>query len=811
MSNKSDEKKIFKFKAELSHERYYNEDTYYGVIEFKTNEDVPHTTESDFHSFGGDKNGGTIRTGMLVGSMQKLDYGVTYNIVAEESESKKFGMQLLVHSAVPEELSTLDKKAMFLETITTKKQSDELLKVYPNIIEMIMNNDVEELDLSSVSGVKEKTFEKIKKKVIDNYVIQDILVLLRPIGVKYNTIIKLLDIEENAMVLKKKIIANPYILTNVRGIGFSKADDIALKLNPDLKVSTERTEAFLKYKLKEIGSSKGDTWVNRNILSREVRSAIPKCFSIYEEILEKNEEDPTLLVVDGKMVGLKLYYNMEQNIIKTLYELDMADSAFEKPSEEQINNSIYETETSQGFEFMEEQRDAIRSVVDHNVVIITGSAGSGKTSVVKGITNLLSTMTLTDAAAYAAMDMIDQEDVQEYLYSHGKNWRARMLQSFKKNISLSQVALSACAAKRIAQATSRKASTIHRELKYDGSGFSHNKDNRLPSYGNVIDEMSMDNISILNSYFQAIMLGAKLVLVFDFAQLEAIGAGDMSRDILSSDLCINKFTKVHRQGQKSGILMDANKVRDGINPISKLEPKITTGELQDMHYRFTNDVGKMEQFALKRFVSAAEDIGLDNVLMVTPKRKNGRVSCMELNKKIQNMLIDDFEDFVPQKKFGIDTNFRLGSKVMQRENDYTRMAFNGDVGYIIAINTVDKSFVVSFTDSGNECTYDFREIDVFDLAYCQSVHSMQGSQAHTVIGLIDNSSFIMLNRKILYTLMTRAKERCLLVCQPKAFKACIDDENNKDRKTWSSMYFEKAIDFGIEIVDNYRAMKDWSS
>lgn len=789
-----EEKKEYKFSIKLGSERFYNEATYYGIIDFYTNDDIPHTNHSPFDGIGN-------KYGTLVGNMQKLEYGVDYNVVAEIVIDKKYGYQYRAKSVTSEIPKTIDQQQVFLKSIATEKQAKSLLSSYPNAVEMIMNN--EEIDLSKVNGIKEKTFEKIRKKVMDNYVIQDILVLLMPLGVTYKTVVNMLDIENNAVLLKKKIIENPYILTKVRGLGFKKVDSIALKLSPELKVSRERTVAFLEYKLKEIASSSGDTWVSKTALTKEVSNNIYQCMEIYRELMEENENDPNLLFIDGKMIGLKKFFKTEENILKHLYYLNSCESIFEKPTNVEIESSIRQTESQQGFEFTDEQRKAIINSVDNNVIIITSPAGGGKTSVVKGIVNLLNQMKLTDKATEENMYKIDDEELENNRIVYGDEWikNEELFSHYKSRSSVSQVALSACAAKRIKQVTSLDSATIHRTLGYDGGGFAHNKDFRLNLDINVIDEMSMVNIGLLWSYIQSIKHGSKLIMVFDFAQLPAIGAGDMARDILNSDLCINKFTKVHRQGQKSGILMDANKIRVGKNPIDELKPKITNGELKDMHYVFSNDVSKLESVAIKRFVSASSEIGIENVILTTPKKKNGKISCVHLNNKIQNIIIPDPDTkFIMQKKYGMDIKFKLGAKIINRENDYSRNVFNGDIGYIEDVDLNYKTFTVFFKDMNMRITYKFEEISAFDLAYCLSIHSMQGSQAHTVICVFDNSAYIMLNRKILYTALTRAEKRCLAVCQPKAFKACIDDANNRERRTWANEYFEGNIDFDLTTI-----------
>jgi len=305
----------------------------------------------------------------------------------------------------------------------------------------------------------------------------------------------------------------------------------------------------------------------------------------------------------------------------------------------------------------------------------------------------------------------------------------------------------------------------------------------------------MINKSLIHSYLNAIRPHSKLILIFDFAQLPPIGSGDFTRDILKSQLCINKFTKVHRQGEKSGILMDANKIRVGTNPINKLEKKIVHGELKDMFYRFESDKEKMRDMAIEFYLKSVKDVGLDEAVIITPRRRKCINSAIEINKIIQDKLIPNNSPFMTRWKDGEKCIFKLGAKVMQKKNNYDRdkMVFNGDEGYITYIGKEEFCITFNLENGKREVKYYFNELEQIELSYGISVHSAQGSQYHSVICIFDMSSYIMLNRKILYTAVTRAKKKCMLICEPRAFKACLDDENNKPRNTYLSEMFDKKV------------------
>lgn len=789
--NNIDLNKIYEFKINIVDSRYYNENNNYGVYEFSTDiENLPYTKESKF-------NKGQY-LGLITGSMQELEIGMEYSIKAKLKFNPKYKDYSYNPSiAISEKPNTIEKQKIFLETLCTSSQSKALLEKYPNIIEDIMNNV--EIDLSDIKGIKEKTFEKIKDKVINNYIIQDVLILLKPLGVTFNMIKKLVGFESNPILLKKKILTNPYILTRIHGLGFRKVDGIALKIKPEIRVSKARTIAFLKYKLREIGQSEGHTWIPKQQLIAMVRKDIRECLDVYKQFIIDEETKHSLLYLEDEKIGLIEYYNTSKSILEQLYYLDNLPSMFERFSKEDIEASILQTESELGFNLTEEQKKGIYSVNEHNVVVITAPAGAGKSTVIKGILNLMRTVKIKDNFVDSCYNQIHEEDK---LNSINKNEDEISLGiEDEKLIQIGQCALSAKAAKRMKEVSNMPAQTIHRILGWKGEDFEHDKSYPMKYHINIIDELSMVNENILLHYLNAVKPHSKLILIFDFAQLPPIGIGDFTRDILlSKKICINKFTKVHRQGQKSGILMDANKIRIGENPLIKPEAKIVHGELKDMHYMFSNDKAKIQDIAIKTYLSAIKSLSLEDVCIITPRRKECINSANEINIKIQDILIDDNVPNLTRWKDGKKMIFKLGAKVMQKTNNYDQKVFNGDEGYITKIEK-DK-FVVTFNleDGKRDVEYTLKQLEEIELSYAISVHSAQGSQYHTVISIFDMNSRILLNRKILYTAITRSQKRHLLLAEPKAFKFCIDDINNKPRNTFLkdiiesyNKYFEKKV------------------
>ena len=272
----------------------------------------------------------------------------------------------------------------------------------------------------------------------------------------------------------------------------------------------------------------------------------------------------------------------------------------------------------------------------------------------------------------------------------------------------------------------------------------------------------------------------------DCQQLPPIGFGNIFSDILElkGQFNIYELTKVHRQAEKSGILTDANLIREGINPIQQPEFKIVSGELQDMYYMFRDNKQALNDIAIKMYLKSIEEDGLDDVIIITPRKKDCINSTIEINRIIQDKLISDNKPFL--KKGNL--KFKLGAKVIQRVNDYEKNIFNGEIGYIVDIfkakptDEYDNMFTVQYPSK--TITYSKNELDQIDLAYALTIHLAQGSGYKTTIVIIDNSHYILLDSCLLYTAITRAKQRCLLLAEPSAFKKCIINNKSIERQTW---------------------------
>ena len=739
MSNSNEE---YQFQLVPEFELYYNEDSSFGVYKFTTLNQLPNLAERKDII-----NKTQFYQGTLSGRMQKLYVGDTYNVTAKLVYNNKYRNwqyePISIKTTIPQ---TKEQQVDFLKSIITERQADTLIDNYPNIVEDIMNGK-DNVDFSKLKGIGETTYQKIKEKVINNYVISDILAMLKPLGVTFKAIKKLEKWESNPVLLKKQLQSNPYILTRLHGFGFKKVDMLALKLNPELKCSIKRLIAYITFYFKDLGESYGHTWVYIDTLKSNIRDNVPECYDLLNEFLDKDQvsNKPLLKIDEGDKVGLQQYYQIEEYLFNKI--IDMSKLSPLKVSDENVFKGLNLAEEEQGFELSDEQRNVVIESFKSQVTIITGYSGTGKTSSIRSI------LTIYEQAGY----------------------------------EIGCCALSAKAAKVIEESTSFKATTIHRMLGCRGTNeFKYNENNPLPFNVIFIDEGSMISAEIFYYLFKAILPTTKVIICGDNGQLPPIGYGNVFDDLLHMQEYLNcyELTKVMRQAADSGITSDANEIRKGLNPIAKPEPKLVRGILKDMTYMFRNDKEVLKNIAIKAYMGAIKTCGIDDTIIGIPRKKDCINSTARVNEAIQDLLLPDE---VQSIKFNT-RQYKLGAKVIQRVNDYDKNVFNGDVGYITKID--DKSFTITFKadNEKREVVYALNEVDQIDLAYAMTIHSLQGSGYKAVIIIIDNTHYTLLDNCLLYTAITRAKKKCLLLAEPSAFQRCIKTNKTAARHTWLSEF-----------------------
>ena len=410
-----------KFRGTVTYERYYAEDSFYGVYIVKTTDNIEYgqfVDKPDIFEDAEDFEPYNVVT--IVGKVQRLYVGSEYEFICNPKYSEKYNTHqyepISVIAKAPMSQAT---SRLFLSSILSERQADVLLEAYPNIIQEIIDGK-DNVDVNKLYGIGSKSYDKIKERIINNYVMSDIVTLLQPLGVSMTAIRALLRWESNASILRQKINDNPYDLIAVRGFGFKKVDQLALKLDPELINSNKRLLAYMRYNLNRAAEEEGHTWILKTTLVNGIIDEIPQCKALFDDLLGQTQDGvfAGYFIVSNDKIGLKRYHDCEESIYAILKDLNH----YYFKGKIDVEAGIAKAEKQLGYELSEEQRSVVRKIDKSNVVVYTGFSGSGKTSTAKAILN-----------------------------------------SFQR-ASIACCSLSAKAAQRIQEATGFKASTIHRLL-----------------------------------------------------------------------------------------------------------------------------------------------------------------------------------------------------------------------------------------------------------------------------------------------------------------------------------------------------------
>lgn len=716
-------------------ELFYSNDTNFGIYAVAIAKETEDSSKVKLNDYGNL----TVK-----GSMPVLEYGRSYKVRVVAKEDRKFGLGYEIQSVYEMMPTSKDDQKKFLSAILTEKQVGNIFAVYPDddVIELISEDKFE---YEKVKGLGEVTYNKVKKKVMDNIEYREAIVKLsEQYGVTHNMIKKMSDAYGSPTLLVQKIQEDPYILAyDVDGIGFKKADTVALA-NGIKKDSPKRIGACINYILEQEANS-GHTWVSRNKLSSQVAEELGLRMKNIQEFIDMLEVDSdtklsSRIRVEDSLLALEKNYKAELNIASNIQRLLDVEDNYHITN---IEAKIDEAEREQGFDFTEEQRDAILKAVKKNVIIINGKAGTGKTSVLKGVLKVLTGQ-------------------QDLIYA--------------------TCALSGKASQRIQESTGLDSFTIHRLLGFNPSGgFEFNEENKLPHDIIVLDEASMVNSTLMSYLIRAVKDGAKFIILGDTAQLEPIGVGNVLLDLINSDVVPRvELTIVHRQAQKSGILSVANGVREGVQFVGKNEyGKKRLGELKDLWLYSYKNAETVYNSVLE--LSSKYKGSILDYQIVVPLKSRGKLSTKNMNEELQKIFNPD-EIGKPSIIRGKVT-FRKGDKIIQNGNNYTTNVFNGTIGIIEFIDVATKVVVINFEGVGR-VEYKDDELGQIDLAYALTVHRTQGSQWKHVVFAIDYSSYVLLSRQLVYTALTRASENCFLLCELNALHHSVRTDKSTKRNTF---------------------------
>ena len=700
---------------------------------------------------------GKYGTCTIKGNVQELNLGVEYTVKAKEI-SDKYGVGYEVINIKREKPTTLAATRNFLYEILTPNQTDTLLEAYPDIVDRIMNNRLDDVDLNKTKGIKDYTFNVIKQKVIENFKLADLVEEFRGLF-SLSIIKKLYDKYPSVEKIKEVIRTEPYeCLCRLSGIGFKTADGMLLTLekeskqckengkNPilffgfDLKPSYQRAKACVDYILNE-NETNGNTYVKVGELKKQFEILVPEAIANLPLIL-KGDND---VIFDRESLSVcrKETYETEKYIA-------------EKIKEGLSINTKWDCDCSKfrsldGFDLTLDQCKTSEYMCIYNIVMLVGYGGAGKSSSTQAFVNLL--------------------------------------KHYNKSFLL--LAPTGRAAKVLTGFTGENAMTIHRGLGYmPPNDWNFNSEHPLPYDVVIVDEFSMVDIFLFKHLLEAIDFNrTKLLIIGDDAQIPSVGAGNVLYDLL----CYKKIPtitldKVFRYG-KGGLSTVATDARTQTEYLDKNKKGMQVfGEDQSYIFMPLQQDGIVD-YTVKLYKTlltkgySVEDIAVLSCYNV------GDYGVIELNKRLQEAVNPN-----PDAKivFG-DSEFRLNDIVMNYANDYKAVLYNEEFlddknttfianGESGMVDKIGHNSMVSNYD-GTLIYYDKGKLKNIRLAYAITTHKSQGGQFKVVILITPRSHTFMLNSNLLYVGISRAKEKCYHLGEIKTVNNALKKKENFDRKT----------------------------
>jgi exodeoxyribonuclease V alpha subunit len=608
--------------------------------------------------------------------------------------------------------------------------------------------------LRSVLGIGQKRIGQIIKAWEEQRAIKDVMIFLQSHGVSTNLATKIYKTygDDSLQVVQQ----TPYrLVQDVYGIGFKTADKIAqaLGLGAD---DPGRIEAGVAYTLNRL-AEEGHVYVPQEELEPEaaeilglataqitaVINSLEQSDFIKRETLQYTipdpqatpvrEAEPTYTVREEQAVYLTPFYYSEVGLTRRLQELIAHPTSRLTTCRRAMNRWQLPTHLAP------QQKAAIHTAVAHKVTILTGGPGTGKTTTLRSL-----------------LDLLDQ-------YGH--------------NYALASP--TGRAAKRLTEATGRDAKTVHRLLAFNpGEGFGQNEHNPIDADLIVIDEASMLDLILAYNLLKAIGPDSHLLLVGDIDQLPSVGAGDVLRDLIDSEkTAVARLDTIFRQAADSLIIQNAHRINRGQMPQ-------TSEGLGDFYLFIKNDINETADLLVdivqNRIPHKFGLHPLDEVQVLAPMY-NGSVGVANLNERLQQAL-NPPQGRKPEKRLGGRT-FRVGDKVMQTVNNYDKNVYNGDIGRITAIDQIQQTMTISI--DGQPVVYDFLEADELVHAYAISVHKSQGAEYPCVVMPVVTQHYMMLQRNLLYTAVTRAKKLVILVGTRRALHIAV--KNDKVSQRYSAL------------------------
>lgn len=697
--------------------------------------------------FKNDENGYAVcivqagkQTITAVGTLGTIQSGQQVTLQGTWTMHAKFGMQFTVTQCTSQlPTSTVGLKKYLGSGLIKgigKTYAEKLVDYFGNDILTIIDTQPDRLQ--EVPGIGTMRAQKIAQAWQEQREVANIMLFLQSHGASPAFAAKIFKHYGNAAVAI--IQENPYRLAeDVWGVGFKTADHIAQHLGFE-KESIKRIKAGLVFSMSQI--------VNNGHLYSEIPDLKKKACEILEIDLEQHElsikhalvelyDAGTIKLITHEQkhyIALAQHYFVEKGVasrIKSLIEY-RSKHAFD------IEKIYTHLRTKSGISLNEDQQRGIIACLQHKITVITGGPGTGKTTLIKSLLDILDT----------------------------------------HKVSYKLAAPTGRAAKRIYEGTRRYAYTLHRLLEFDFTtmGFVHNESNALQLDFLIVDESSMIDIFLAHALLKAVPLPAHILFIGDIDQLPSVGAGNFLKNIISSALVPTiRLTHIFRQAQDSLIIVNAHRINNGQFPLSYLPDA-----RKDFIYIKEDDPAQAITHIqhIYQHTLAAHGIQEENAVVLAPMNK-GVVGTHMLNKQLQAFL--NPQD-VPHVAL-YATLYKVGDKVMQIKNNYDKNVFNGDIGRITAIDAENQQLHVSFYEQA-DLVYEYSELDELVLAYATTIHKSQGSEYDAAIIPLFTQHFTLLQRNLVYTALTRAKKLGIFIGQTKAIGMAIRNNKGLERKTF---------------------------
>jgi len=608
----------------------------------------------------------------------------------------------------------------------------------------VIENEINKLGY--VEGIGKKRIAMIKNAWDEQKEIRDVMIFLQAHGVSSGYATKIFKEYGNRSIAVVK--ENPFRLaTDIFGIGFVTADSIAEKLGFP-KDSGRRIEAGILYVLHKL-SDEGHVYYPYEELIFKSREILDVDREVIVEALGTLAADRKIVFVDlnnsiekfkenNKAVYLAKFYLCETDISDRLKALSLSPKSIRNVDSDKAIDWV---QNQLSITLAKSQVSAVRSSLKKKVMVITGGPGTGKTTIINAILKIFSML----------------------------------------KVKILLAAPTGRAAKRMSETTGFEARTIHRLLKFSFArgGFQKNEKRPLGCDLIVVDEASMIDTILMYHLLKAVPSSATLILVGDVNQLPSVGAGNILKDIIESNAVpVAWLNEIFRQAKESRIIVNAHKINQGVIP--SFETSHLHGQDNDFYFIQQEDPDRVLEIILELVkVRIPQRFGLDpvdDIQVLTPMHK-GVAGAGNLNRELQKMLNPGREGVIRG-----DRNYRVSDKVMQVRNNYDKEVFNGDIGRITQIFPENQQLAISF--DGREVTFDFSDLDEVILAYAVSVHKSQGSEFPAVVIPVLTQHYILLQRNLIYTAVTRGQKLVVMVGTRKALAIGVNNDKTKKRFTY---------------------------